>query len=214
MTAHKTLFEAMLAVKAAAPALKKDATNPHFKSRYVTLDAIDDVIGPLLVEHGLVWATMPTATDSGAPALHYALTHVASGEKAVDTMPLLLDKPTMQGLGSAITYARRYALECVLNLVADEDDDGHSASSSPPPAAAASNGAASVKQQRLIKAKAAEARIPGDVLANILLASAGKEVRSWASTGHAQKWVEDALHQFPASRVDVALKNIAAEATP
>jgi hypothetical protein len=39
------------------------------------------------------------------------------------------DNPTSQALGSAITYARRYALTAVLNLVADEDDDGAAAQS-------------------------------------------------------------------------------------
>jgi hypothetical protein len=39
-------------------------------------------------------------------------------------MQLLLSKNDAQGQGSAITYARRYALCAVLNLVADDDDDG------------------------------------------------------------------------------------------
>ena len=47
-------------------------------------------------------------------------------------MPLYLpEHPTSQTLGSAITYARRYALTAVLNLVADEDDDGQAATSAP-----------------------------------------------------------------------------------
>jgi hypothetical protein len=53
-------------------------------------------------------------------------------EAIAGEMPLYLpEHPTSQTLGSAITYARRYALTAVLNLVADEDDDGHSASSAP-----------------------------------------------------------------------------------
>jgi hypothetical protein len=47
-------------------------------------------------------------------------------------MPLLLAKSDPQGQGSAITYARRYALMAVLGLVADEDDDGNKASAAKP----------------------------------------------------------------------------------
>jgi hypothetical protein len=39
-------------------------------------------------------------------------------------MKLLLSKIDPQGQGSGVTYARRYALVSVLNLVADDDDDG------------------------------------------------------------------------------------------
>lgn len=42
-------------------------------------------------------------------------------------MPLMMDKQTPQGQGSALTYARRYALCAMLNIAADEDDDGQSA---------------------------------------------------------------------------------------
>jgi hypothetical protein len=58
----------------------------------------------------------------------HRLVQVATGEGEAGRMPLLLNKDDMQGLGSAHTYARRYALSSVLNLVADEDDDGGAAS--------------------------------------------------------------------------------------
>jgi hypothetical protein len=45
-------------------------------------------------------------------------------------MPLMLDRDNSQGFGSALTYARRYALTAVLGLVADDDDDGAAASTS------------------------------------------------------------------------------------
>jgi hypothetical protein len=125
---HKSLLEALLAVQAEAPPLKKDATNPAFRSKYTPLDTVVETIGPILNKHGLTWRTFPTTNEHGQPALRYRLQHVASGEMDEDVMPLLLGKEDSQGLGSAITYSRRYSLCAVLNLVADDDDDGHRAS--------------------------------------------------------------------------------------
>jgi hypothetical protein len=122
------LLAALRAVQNDAPALPKDKTNPHFKSKYTGLDTIIEKIGPLLDRHGLVWTALPSGTHE-QPTLSYRLAHVETGEALEGTMPLLLDKPTAQALGSALTYARRYSLCAVLNLVTDEDDDGNSASS-------------------------------------------------------------------------------------
>lgn len=123
------LLAAMLAVQKQAPKLKKSATNPHFKSKFAPLDEIVETINPILSAHGLVWSTMPSQSDSG-PTLRYRLAHAPSGESEEGEMPLLLSKQDAQGQGSAITYARRYALCAVLNLVADEDDDGARAAQS------------------------------------------------------------------------------------
>lgn len=134
MAEHKNLCVALLAFKAEAPALKPDKTNPAFRSKFVSLDAIGEKIDPLLTKHGLVWATMPGHYD-GHPTLEYRLTHAPSGEAFSGSMPLLLDKQNSQGFGSAITYARRYAKTAVLDLIAEEDDDG-AAASKPRPAPA------------------------------------------------------------------------------
>jgi hypothetical protein len=125
------LLDAMLAVQAEAPTLKKDATNPAFRSKYAPLDTIVETINPLLVKNGLVWSTMPSFdATTGEPTLKYELAHAPSGQSKDGEMKLLLSKGDPQGQGSAITYARRYALVSVLNLVADDDDDGHAASQS------------------------------------------------------------------------------------
>jgi len=122
------LLAALRAVQNDAPALPKDKTNPHFRSKYTGLDTIIETIGPLLNRHGLVWTALPSGTHD-RPTLSYRLAHVETGEALDGTMPLLLDKPTAQAFGSALTYARRYSLCSVLNLVTDEDDDGNAASS-------------------------------------------------------------------------------------
>lgn len=146
------LYDAILALQAEAPKLAKDAENPHFKSKYASLDGIVEKVGPLLVKHDLVWTTEPTfirefdGSSTPIPALRYTLTHAPSGESLEGTMPLLPTKPDPQGLGSALTYARRYSICSVLNLVGEDDDDGNAASrqeaapvSGPPNGPGASN---------------------------------------------------------------------------
>jgi hypothetical protein len=127
LQAH-SLLAALLAVQQEVPTLPKDAINPHFRSRYTPLDTIVEHVGPILTKNGLVWLTMPCRDEHGDPALQYRLAHASTGEVLEGTMPLLLTKADPQGMGSAITYARRYSLCAVLNLVADEDDDGNAGS--------------------------------------------------------------------------------------
>jgi len=130
-----TLLEAILAVQGEVGTLPKTAMNPHFKSKYVPLDTIVEVVGPILNKHGLIWMTFPTmGMSTGVPLLRYSLIHAATGEKIEDEMPLLLTKEDPQGLGSALTYARRYSLCAALNLVADDDDDGNAGSAPKPKA--------------------------------------------------------------------------------
>jgi hypothetical protein len=130
-TETSRFLSALAALQAELPKLPKDKTNPHFHSKFTGLDTIVDAVGPLLVKHRLVWMTMP-GRDQFGPYLEYRLVHVDSDAEGgiFGRMPLLLTKDDMQGLGSALTYARRYALSSVLNLVADEDDDGTAAASS------------------------------------------------------------------------------------
>lgn len=123
---HTSLLSALHAVQAECPTLPKDAVNPHFKSKFTPLDTIVEIVKPLLQRHGLTWSTFPTRDEHGL-ALRYSLGHVATGETLEDTMPLLLAKQDAQAQGSAITYARRYSICAVLNLVADEDEDGNAA---------------------------------------------------------------------------------------
>jgi hypothetical protein len=124
MTDTPGLLDAMVAVQAETHTLPKDATNPHFGSKFVPLDTIVENVGPLLAKHQLVWMALPVRDSNGEPALHYKLLHAPSRECVDGVMPLLLQKQDSQSMGSAITYARRYALCAVLNLVADDDDDG------------------------------------------------------------------------------------------
>lgn len=133
MVTHKTLAEALVAAQADMPAVEPDAVNPHFKSKFTSLDHLIAKTRPVLTRHGLAITQWPTHLD-GQPALRTKVTHV-SGESDEDVMPLLLGKQDMQGLGGAVTYAKRYMWGAVCAVSTDEDDDGTAASAPGKPAA-------------------------------------------------------------------------------
>lgn len=163
---HTSLLHALLAVQREMPTLPKDAVNPHFRSRYTPLDTIVEVTGPILTRNGLVWTTLPGRDELG-PTLTYRLLHASTGEVLEGAMPLLLGKEDAQGLGSALTYARRYALCAVLNLVADDDDDANTAAASGPASAQRDN-KPTAKQLGLLKAEVTRNGIRGAMLAQLL----------------------------------------------
>lgn len=126
------LAEALIAAHADLPtAVTKDATG-QIGSRtyaYLSLDKLIAETRPILQKHGLAITQHPTMverdTEGGramVPALTTILRH-SSGDAWSDTMPLYLATKDMQGLGSAITYARRYAWQSVLGIAAEDDND-------------------------------------------------------------------------------------------
>lgn len=107
----------------------KGETNPHFRQKYADLGAVQDACFPALHKHGFA-IIHRTGQDDGGNYLETSLLHESGGEFAC-RVPLRVDKDNMQGVGSALTYARRYGLMCVAG-VAPEDDDGNNAAASPP----------------------------------------------------------------------------------
>lgn len=155
------VFNALAKVQASIGALKKSATNPHFRSKYIPLEEIVAASDPLFEEHGLLFYTYPTYLndrDTVTPALGYTLRHLESGDVTGDIMPLVLDKQNSQGVGSAITYARRYILTSLLNIIADVDDDGNAASAPPKAAAKPAPPASFADEVKATGKKAAEIR--------------------------------------------------------
>lgn len=110
------------AQKAFKPAIK-DANNPFFKSKYVDLSGAIDAIRDALADNGL---SVVQSVDSGDKlTLQTTLMH-SSGEWIASVYPITAAKQDPQGIGSAVTYARRYSLMALVGLAA-EDDDGEAA---------------------------------------------------------------------------------------
>lgn len=119
----KELATALCKFQGAVEKVKKSETNPFFKSMYANLSSILDVIRTPLSENGLSFVQFPT----GEHELTTILMHI-SGEWVQGTYKMTPTKNDPQGLGSVITYQRRYALGAILGLNIDTDDDGNAAS--------------------------------------------------------------------------------------
>ncbi len=97
-----------------------DSSNPHFKNRYASLTAVLDAVLPVLNKNEIVVTQRLGHTDS-FPFLLTTFTHI-SGESWTSECPLLNPKGDMQGLKSAVTYARRLSLEAMAGIGEDDDD--------------------------------------------------------------------------------------------
>lgn len=106
-----------------APAVKAKV-NPHFKSKYVPLDVVLDAIAEPLRNNGIAIVQQTDIWD-GRTVLLTRLVH-ESGEWIAGRYPVHPVKADPQGEGSALTYARRYALMALAGI-APEDDDGNAA---------------------------------------------------------------------------------------
>lgn len=122
---------ALLKAQGDMPGLQKNSINPHFGNKYISLDSLMTQVLPILNKHGLVLVQAPSIAGT-EPALTTTIIHATSQENIQSQMLLVLDKDSPQGQGSAITYARRYALMALLGLVADEDDDANAATGAKP----------------------------------------------------------------------------------
>ncbi|MCO4663013.1 hypothetical protein Si022_00729 [Streptococcus infantarius subsp. infantarius] len=104
----------------------KNAENPFFNSTYVPLENVAQSITDVATKNGLSYSQEPTVID-GVVSVTTLVMH-SSGEW-IEYEPLRLkpDKNNIQGCGSAITYAKRYALSAIFGITSDKDDDGNGA---------------------------------------------------------------------------------------
>lgn len=102
------------------PNPKLTAKNPHFGNKYAPLDEVLRVIAPFLEEHKL--DIQQTVVDG---LFVTRLTDNVDNKVVREVaFPFVTDKQSPQAVGSALTYARRYGIILLFNLVGEEDDDG------------------------------------------------------------------------------------------
>jgi len=106
----------------------KNSVNPHFKSKYADLAEILNTVRPVLSKFGLAVTQFP-AFEGNMASVETILTH-ESGEWMSGICSAPVQKSDPQGVGSALTYLRRYSLAAVCGL-AQEDDDANASSKAP-----------------------------------------------------------------------------------
>lgn len=127
---EQTLASAMASAFADIQAAMKDSNNPHFKSKYADITAVIEAIKPALVRHQLFFTQRPEPVERGVQV--ETVLHHANGETlSLGKLFVPANKQDAQGFGSALTYARRYALVTAFG-VPTEDDDGNAAAKAAP----------------------------------------------------------------------------------
>ena len=108
--------------------VQKDAANPYFKSSYATLATVWEAVRPTLSKNGLSVVQMPGSDERG----YYVQTQLmhGSGQWIRSTTYMKPAKEDPQGIGSLISYARRYALQAMV-MACPDDDDGEAAMGRP-----------------------------------------------------------------------------------
>jgi hypothetical protein len=123
------LFGALSVAQGEIESARKGSTNPHFGSRYADLASVRAAIREPLSRNGLAYMQL-ARTNGNKVVLETVLGH-KSGQFIAET----LEVPavwTAQGVGSALAYARRYALMSITGVAPDDDDDGNAATQAEP----------------------------------------------------------------------------------
>lgn len=108
----------------------KDKTNPHYKSRYADLASIWHACRDALTANGIGVVQMTRYAEKDEVIVVTRLVH-SSGQWMRGELNLPVSRADAQGFGSALTYARRYALAAAVG-VSPEDDDGQAAAAAKP----------------------------------------------------------------------------------
>lgn len=124
MTEPQNIDEAILLIQQNPPVLVKDKAGQvgNQKTKYANLEQVNEKVLPRLNELGVIYVCLPNLQEDTRFALEYELLHVKSGTAKRGKYALKLSEQPMQ-MGSAITYARRYALLAALGIVAEDEDD-------------------------------------------------------------------------------------------
>lgn len=123
----------------------KDSENPHFKSKYADLASVWEACREALAKNEIA-VVQPVTGGPETITISTMLIH-SSGESLCSSFTIRPGKADAQGLGSAITYGRRYGLASMVG-VAPEDDDGNAASEGKPRATPKAEGTASKAAQQ------------------------------------------------------------------
>lgn len=120
------LAKALIAVQRDLCPAMKDSKNPFVNSHYASLNSVMQSCRDALLQNG-IWLTQlpvpaPVELGTGYIGLVTKLTHAESGQWQSSFIVAPLPKNDPQGMGSALTYCRRYALTAMLGIVTEDDD--------------------------------------------------------------------------------------------
>lgn len=115
------LAEALAKAQAQMMGAKKDSKNPFFKSDYADLKSVTDAIKGPLNDNDISWVQGVGNSENGWPSVTTMIMH-KSGQFIKSSFALAPKKNDPQGVGSAVTYARRYSLAAICGVYQTDDD--------------------------------------------------------------------------------------------
>ncbi len=187
---RKELFAAYVKAQLSMGAVTKDRNNEHFKTQYATLSSACAATIPAFNAAGLAVIQSPSF-DGEVLTVETLVVHEGGGwlKSVLNVKPM---KPDAQGIGSAITYLRRYGLMSVAG-VAPEDDDGNAAS------------ADGVGGKPFAKARNEQLRIPVAVTAAqtaITMAESRADLSNW------KKANIEMINSLPSDQADAIVRSL------
>ena len=127
-----SLAKAMALFRSKVEQPAKDANNPFFKSKYVTLEGVIKSVDTAIIDTGLTWYQEPVS-DNNKIGVATHIFHESGEWLAFEPFYVTPTKVDPQAQGSALTYAKRYSLAAAFGISSDIDDDGNGASSNDKP---------------------------------------------------------------------------------
>lgn len=127
----ETLATALVKAQSMMAHAHLDGVNPHFKSKYSTLQSVIDAVKPSLNACGIAFVQRAHSADGGV-SVETVFIHESGEQLSCGEVFVPVDKRNAHGTGSAYTYAKRYALAMACGIGADEDDDGNTAAENAP----------------------------------------------------------------------------------
>ena len=122
------IYPALIKAQGEMENLKKDSSNPFFKSQYSSLEAVLDTVRPVFQKYQIAIIQGSGFGTNGTAGINIITRLIHESGQWIETdFPMPLSKQDSQAAGSASSYGRRYALKAIVSL-AEVDDDGQSSS--------------------------------------------------------------------------------------
>ena len=131
----KEIAPALVKAWKAMPPAIQDAVNPHFKSHYASLGAVLEAVRTAFIPNDLCLVQSCEQSDDSAVTVTTTALHI-SGEWVSCPIRIPLEKASANGVGSAISYGKRYGAGAIGALWSEADDDGTAATQYERPAKA------------------------------------------------------------------------------
>ena len=172
----------------------KDASNPFFKSKYVPLENVVEVIDEAIKGTGLSYSQEATSEGNYISVATHVF-HESGQFISFDPLSLPATKADAQGFGSAVTYAKRYALSAVFGITSDQDDDGNATSGKNAPKLANKEQIAIAKKKviELAEANGMDAQETAEMVLNYLKISVPIDKANNEEIGQILRYLNDKL---------------------